>query len=671
MTEVLSDLDPVVSEALATEEVRAALADQRLDLTENDLRAHILNNNSRIYDAGHAEIAEYFRLTDRDVIVFIPRRWKWFPWLRRRAAAVARRREIAAKAAYRAWQIKTLEDGVLPVLRALINERLAPFLWTTMQIKDAPGLERVRDSRFVVETASAQRFLNLASQIRSGAIGIAGVRGAGKSTLIEYYQARSPDTISILVAAPVQYNAREFVLHLYAELCQEVIRRFGGAQRARRALLRDRMLLAARYAIVGVVAFAAGALVVGPARLFNAKAWSIAQLWIGGGLLIIGSVGLLAALSVLVATSYRRMLRSLGWLVGASPPVVWESELVGQARDRLRRIRFLQTSTTGWSGKVTIPNGEVALDRSIELAEQPLTYPEVVHDLRQFIGLVATKQGVIVAVDELDKIEGAQEAQAFVNEIKGVFGVTGAQFLVSVSEDALASFERRGLPVRDAFDSAFDEIVRIEPLNLGDSCALLRSRVIGVSDLFSALAHCMAGGLARDIIRIARSMRAVATTDGTIEPVCRELVELDIQRKIHAFGQATGDLEGTPDTTSFIRALRTLHADRAAIEHALPSLLPSGDDNADYRQVRYQAGAYAYHRATVLAVFTADLTPDAFETKRATLDMLAAAKQELGARPQSAWLMLDEFRTAWGLPIVPRESAPAVVTGTPDDPPSR
>lgn len=45
----------------------------------------------------------------------------------------------------------------------------------------------------------------------------------------------------------------------------------------------------------------------------------------------------------------------------------------------------------------------------------------------------------LVAVDELDKIESAELAQQLLNEIKGVFGVDGTRFLVSVSDDALGS----------------------------------------------------------------------------------------------------------------------------------------------------------------------------------------------------------------------------------------
>jgi hypothetical protein len=91
--------------------------------------------------------------------------------------------------------------------------------------------------------------------------------------------------------------------------------------------------------------------------------------------------------------------------------------------------------------------------------------------LREFLGTLAEFDGrtpsVIIAVDELDKIDAADLAQRFINEIKGIFGAPGTQFLVAVSEDALAAFERRGLQV-----------------------ARLRKP-------FKWLVHCMSGGLPR------------------------------------------------------------------------------------------------------------------------------------------------------------------------------
>jgi hypothetical protein len=641
------ELAEVIDQALATDEISASLADKRLGLTSADLRAHILANRDKVCEPGGSMLPKLIEVQSN---------------LHAPSSELVDYSQTVAML----WRGVVNDAGVLPLLRTLINERMAPLLWSTFAVTDAPGLDRVRDSQYTVATRSTTRFLDVARQIRTGAIGIAGARGVGKTTVIDYYSPRwQQSPITVVVSAPVQYDPREFVLHLYAELCRTMIDWFGDQRDVNRHFARR----CARYLVLAALALLAAVLytwaVIGPDVLLHpdrirqhlAPPWL--PLWLAG-LLLIGSVGslVLALPGAVFLTRHNQALSRLRrWLFTDQDTI--DDDVVAIAKQHLTRIRFLQTRTTGWSGKLTTPmSAEFGVTGSTQRAEQPLTYPEVVHELREFLEwMVARTAGdpaVIVAVDELDKIDDPERAQQFINEIKGIFGVDRTQFLVSVSDDALASFERRGLPIRDAFDSAFDEIVRIEPLSIEDTCTLLKSRVIGVSDLFCALAHCMAGGLARDIIRTARSMRAVAddADAADIERVCVGLVAADLQRKAHAFQQATSKLGGAIYATNFIRTLRGLRAEPATLLTASSALLPTSGSQDD-PELHWQAATYVYHCATLLEVFTGDLTTDRFTERRAQLETLAAAKQELGTHPQLAWLLVDEFREVWGLPTVP------------------
>jgi hypothetical protein len=641
-----SELPSIVDEALAEAEIQTRLADPRLKLTEDDLREHAFANREQLRGVARLPLSPGTVVRMR----WTRNRGRW----PRRSITV----EHLANGPNPVWRDAVRVNGVLPLCRTLINERMAPLLWASMAVRETTGLDRVRDRRFIVETASTKRFLDTVEQIHSGAIGIAGSRGVGKTTVIEsYLMNRAFNQTAIAVPAPVQYDAREFVLHLFAELCQAVINPvnettlFARWEDRRLAALCKRWLA---LTVLGLLASVAAAVIaVGPDVLldhFDHIGQHLPAPWLAlwpAGLLALCTLAPLAALlgtlTLLVGRMSESLLRPLRWLVRRPDPDP-QPPLVDLAKRRLARIRFLQTRTTGWSGKLTMPmSTEVGLSKSTQRAEQPLTYPEIVHELRGFIQAIANQSpGVIVAIDELDKIEDAEQAQRFINEIKGIFGVEGARFLVSVSEEALASFERRGVSVRDAFDSAFDEIVRIEPLNLADACTLLNSRVIGLSDLFSCLAHCMAGGLARDIIRTARSMRSVAARDGDgIGPVAIGLVRADIASKVHAFQQAASN---ELDAIEFIRTLRGLRAEPANLLNALPVLW-----------AQQQAATYVYHCATILEVFNDGLTKEQFDERRHILDTLAAAKQEIGKHPQLAWLMVDEFREAWGLPIAPTE----------------
>ncbi len=480
-----------------------------------------------------------------------------------------------ARAALTRWRQSCREDGVLPFVRRILNEHVAPEARTSLAVttEDAPGLHGDSESSYVVRTGSVLAFLAAANRLPTGAIGLAGPRGVGKTSLIEHFAGRVDEhkPVKVTVSAPVQYEPRDFVLHLFATVCQAVLLARGTAR--------------TRFAV----------------------------------------------------------RRRAG------------SEITALARTHLENIHYLQTHTSGWSGKVALPRSEAAWSRTRQRERRPQTYPELVAALCEFLAAFAATEpaspAMIIAVDELDKIDTADRAQQFVNEIKSIFAAPGTQFLVSVSEDALASFERRGLPVRDAFDSAFHEIVRVDYLTVADTGQLVGSRVIGLPEPFVWLVHCLSGGLPRDVVRTARAM--VALTDReqappSLDEVCAALVGDDLGRKSHAFQLACRDIGDAPEVTAFIRSLRRLPCDAATLHGLVPELLRGGE----LASLSRQAAAYVYYSATLLEVFTRDRVDT---LTQAMFDGLARAKQALAVHPRLAWLLVDEFREACGLATVPAD----------------
>ena len=348
------------------------------------------------------------------------------------------------------------------------------------------------------------------------------------------------------------------------------------------------------------------------------------------------------------------------------------SQLLKQsARQYQRQIRLLQTATTGWSGKITLPWAAAAgATKSVQLAERAQTYPEVVQSLRAFTQeCVETLGPIVIAIDEVDKISSAERAQAFVNDIKGVFGVPGCLYLVSVSEEALVTFERSVLGIRDAFDSAFDEIVPIDYLNLADSLELLRSRVIGISEPFGCLCHCLSGGLPRELVRVVRRIadRRYDPASRTLSAVCRELVRDEIATKNREFRIIANRLT-VQHNASPIGPLLQLRPGASAKEllgnattlarHRVTGTL---DPAAD--RLRREAAMLAYHCATLLEVFTNELDAARATNARTepdlpgSFDQLSRARVAVAEDPYLAWALLEEFRDAWQLPVVVGGSA--------------
>ncbi|HEX5121479.1 MAG TPA: hypothetical protein VFW65_40375 [Pseudonocardiaceae bacterium] len=600
------------------------------------------------------------------------------------------------------WCSTALRDGVVPELRRMINAQVSGEFSTELRIGAVPGLMHAQEVTFTVATDSARMFLAAVTRTHgNGAIGLAGPRGSGKTTLIQRYitglhgTGRTRAPLAVLVSCPVHYEARDFVLHLHASLCRAVADRIRGTNRGRsspRALW-----LGAFLGPVGRLVFSLVVLglaltpvlaridyqrpVLPQAATVSVTWWMQPLLLVAGCALVIFVSNLLRSLRVVVEWAIALPFVSVQ-LAGLSILAALVerhngpdrrsgvddamSMLSQRARTQLRQIRMLQTSTTGWSGKLTLPLAtEASATKSIQFAERPLTYPEVVGALRELIqDCVETLGPMVIAIDELDKMASAEQARSFINDIKGIFGVAGCLYLVSMSEDAVSTFERSGLGIRDAFDSAFDEIVSLEYASLSDSLDLLRSRVIGISEPFGYLCFCLSGGLPRELVRV---IRRVAEYRADAQPkslsiICRELVWHDLATKIREF-QIVAARIGDRYRTAFLRCLIQLPPDASVkdlldLTRTLIRQQASASHHPTLDRLRLAAAMHAYHSATLRQIFTDTLDEQRARHARdhaaspGSFDRLGRARHLMGVDPQLGWLLLDEFREAWNLEVV-------------------
>ena len=124
----------------------------------------------------------------------------------------------------------------------------------------------------------------------------------------------------------------------------------------------------------------------------------------------------------------------------------------------------------------------------------------------------------MIGIDEIDKMD-PDSAKRFLNDIKAIFGMLDCLYLVSVSDEALQIYEQRILLGRTAFDSAFDEIARVHPLDFESCRHLLRGRIAGFPDSMIAFCEVMSGGVPRDMIRAARASLMPAFEENTRSPI--------------------------------------------------------------------------------------------------------------------------------------------------------
>lgn len=142
------------------------------------------------------------------------------------------------------WTIAEASSDILmrteiaPFIREQVNAELRRAnLQDSFHITVAPALTELSDREQVVETRTMQRLRMSLNTMAYGSIGVSGIRGTGKSVLLRAFcdeRFGQPDVpeLGLMVSAPVDYDGRDFIIHLFSSLCLKVIKLAGTPGRA-------------------------------------------------------------------------------------------------------------------------------------------------------------------------------------------------------------------------------------------------------------------------------------------------------------------------------------------------------------------------------------------------------------------------------------------------------
>ncbi|MFI5585879.1 P-loop NTPase fold protein [Amycolatopsis sp. NPDC051758] len=557
---------------------------------------------------------------------------------------------------------------VVPAIQEFIRRNRKLTFGTKLIFREVTGLYQELGAN-IIQTAATRRLTRVLDRADSVAVALAGNRGVGKTTAIKsitsglHSSGGSPTPFLVLASAPANYEARDFVLHLHALLCRAVLDKVGHpSSRGRRRLLRTAFDHLTRIVVHFAFAAAVSMLLWGSPnivvfgreiadllrRASGALPGSLSLLTEGQSVVRLTALAILALVPVHLGLVLVTALVRTAFTAARdrTPPGI--TTLRKQAKKHLDQIRFLQTYTTGWSGKLNLPlKGEAGRTWSTQRAEQQLTHPEVVDKFREFATSTARQLEqeklaglLVVAIDELDKIGEPEKAHQFINDIKAIFDVPGCLFFVSVSDDAVLNFEKRGLAVRDAFDSAFTEMIRVEHFTLEESRLWITLRLPELPEQFGYLCHCLSGGLPRDLRRYTIEMVDIANEiyHPTLETVTRILIGTELRSKAHALAGMADMLPPTDEVTRLSAAL--LHLKE--VDHSLELVEfsrricdPAADVDPDnpVERLRRHAACFALLCATVLDVFTDDLAETGLGPD---LHLIALARQRMALHPKSA-----------------------------------
>jgi len=238
-----------------------------------------------------------------------------------------------------ALQARALEPFIREKLNAHEqNTRLATRLDSQLMV----GLIEKTEPNYFVRTAAMVRLDSTMACMEAGSVGISGPRGVGKSALMSafcddrYIPSDRKSELRVLVSAPVDYNARDFILHLFTQLCKTVLEKQPRNESSRRAPME--ILAQPRFA-VGFPGLLLGLFLM--VRAFTGKIPAV-----DAGRLTVGMAGLVIAGLCLILLVVGRRADQL-WSL-ASPATDHQPLSIA---DRTRLLMSLQVSGL-WNGNV-------------------------------------------------------------------------------------------------------------------------------------------------------------------------------------------------------------------------------------------------------------------------------------------------------------------------------
>jgi hypothetical protein len=632
---------------------------------------------------------------------------------------------------------RTRDELAREVIGPFIREQINRILDdqehpAVMRVTSAPGLADLSDRERLLITETMHALGQSSKDMSSGSIGVSGPRGVGKTTLLKYLcdpsfevatgnrdGSLTSQDLRLIVSAPVNYDAREFILHVFSRLCEEVLVSQPRRRSSQILLIGGRLVRRLLPILVALsVIFDLVILTLSLLRPSSyPSAWARAP--------VTALVGIVLALVLL--SWWLWMIRTSRRLPET------KRKLNDEARYWLTRVKYLQSFTSGSSGSMGMPTGfQIGMTATHQLSEIPMTLPELVDALRDFAtriifqrrqhfrswsdniqqiyderlarakiletraslvkwlaksferyrlldnwyslatsvsevmwndavrireGLEGLTQApdlgprIVIGIDEVDKID-ADSARRFLNDIKAIFAIPNCLYLVSVSDEALEIYEQRILLGRTAFDSAFDEIIRVRPLNF-DSCRrLLRRRIAGIPGSMIAFCQVISGGLPRDMIRTVRSvLDSSAHGQTAITEIAMDVITSEINALKRTCISDLGRANSQADRVGFSAAAlkdgwpgRSSSTMIIALEKdVMNASLPLG----------FQVGLYFY--VTVAEIFGYEL-PATVESLRhyriaddSCIDQLAQARNTISVNPEVAWELITRFRAARGL----------------------
>ena len=362
-----------------------------------------------------------------------------------------------------------------------------------------------------------RRIVNFIEKTEGAVIGITGVRGSGKTTVMESIISQyQKGNFTLRITSPTEYDEKEFFVMVFKRICEEVNKKIEEELKIRESITRIGIKEKLKYIALSFFFFLISS-------FFGF--WILNYLFYGNYFLYYYEFPPLSNISFIswIFITIVILILSIGlanYLIRGKSRIFANSRMIGLyllTQETLENLMYEKTISQKAEAKIGVfEQIFVFLKGGKELKTRSFTLPGLTSEYNNYILNVMEAFGgkIIICIDELDKIADPESVKRLLKGIKGALFQKYCYYLISISEDAVISFRERISKERDILESTFDEIISLERTSIDIARKIVKkwlgykqkeeiSREIDISINIMSI---LSGGIPRELLRNLREV---------------------------------------------------------------------------------------------------------------------------------------------------------------------
>lgn len=128
---------------------------------------------------------------------------------------------LMCKLSGNSWEADLRVNGIRPLMSRVLDALLGDDPDELLLPESYDGFRSPKHHQYVVSSISAEQLARKMNQMDGGTIAVCGPRGSGKTTLLE--GCVTDNDFSVFAAAPATFTPQDFLISLFAKVCEEYI----------------------------------------------------------------------------------------------------------------------------------------------------------------------------------------------------------------------------------------------------------------------------------------------------------------------------------------------------------------------------------------------------------------------------------------------------------------